>query len=62
MIEYDVYVNNVLNGSIKTLDIEQFIKENYKHFKSLKYRIDYDEKEVYLFIDIMNIMKQALNK
>lgn len=60
MNTYEVYANNHSNGTIKTENIKQFIEDNYK-YKSLRYEINEEENEVYLYFDILDVMRIVSN-
>ncbi|WP_214484808.1 hypothetical protein [Bacillus sp. SM2101] len=59
MKNYSIYVNGVKQGSIKTENIKQFVEDNYA---DVSYKIDYEENEVFIRADILQVIRKALRK
>ncbi|MDX8366794.1 hypothetical protein [Cytobacillus sp. IB215665] len=59
MKSYSIYINGVNEGSVKTDNINQFIEENYE---DVSYKINHEENEVYLRVDILQVMRKAVGE
>ena len=57
MEKYNLYVNNSPAGSLETDDIEAYMKES--NYNKSKYKIDSTENEVFIYADILDVMKAS---